>query len=89
MKRLLFTSLLGLAAFSLSPLADARVGVSIGIGIPVVVAPPVVYAPAPMYGPPPVVYGNPYYGGAYYGHPRGWHGDRGRGRGRDDHGGHH
>lgn len=90
MKRLLATSLLGLAALSLSPLADARVSVNIGIGIPgIVVAPPVVYAPAPVYSPPPVVYGGPYYSGPYYGHPhpppRDWH----HGPHRDDHGWHH
>jgi len=87
MKRLLLTSLLGLAALSLSPLANAaRVNLNIGIGIPglVVGPPPVVYAPAPVYAPPPVVYGVPYYGYGYgdryhngYGHPhpppRDWH----------------
>jgi len=85
MKRFIATSLIGLAALSLSPLASAHVSLNIGIGLPgIVVGPPVVYAPPqPYYAPPVVVYGG--YGGGYgrgyYGHP----GYRGGPRGHDDH----
>lgn len=86
MKRLLITSLLGLAVLGLSPVADAHVNLDIGIALPgIAIGPPVVYAPPqPYYAPPVVVYGG---GGGYYGDRRGY---RGRppvrhGGGRDDH----
>jgi hypothetical protein len=72
----------GLAALLLvggARIADARVGVSIGIGIPGIVFGAPLYAAPGYYPPAPAYYGYPgyaydapvYYGPAYYGPPVG------------------
>jgi hypothetical protein len=84
MKRYLTATLLGLAALSMSPLANARVDLNIGLGVPGYYGPPpVVYQPQPVYAAPPVVYGNPGWGHRDWRHDdhRDWH--------HDDHDWHH
>jgi len=76
MKHYLNAILVGLAALSLSPLANARVALNIGIGVPGYYGPPpVVYQPQPVYGPPPVVYSDDRWGDRGRHYDRGGHGD--------------